>query len=34
MYNDCHPLNTDAAYMDSAINTALWFIKYTSEDSE
>jgi len=34
MYNDCHPLSTGAADMDSSINTALWFIKYTSDDSE
>ncbi|XP_003247213.1 acylamino-acid-releasing enzyme isoform X2 [Acyrthosiphon pisum] len=34
MYNDCHPLSTVAADMDSSINTALWFKKYTSDDSE
>lgn len=33
MYNDCHPLTTVAAQMDSLINTALWFIKYSSDDS-
>lgn len=34
MYNDCHSLSTVAADMDSSINTALWFKKYTSNDSE
>lgn len=34
MYNDCHPLTTVAAQMDSLINTALWFIKYTDGNSE
>jgi len=34
MYNDCHPLSTVAADMDSSINTALWFKKFTSDDSE
>lgn len=34
MYNDCHPLSTVTADIDSSINSALWFIKYTSDDSE
>ncbi|XP_060833609.1 acylamino-acid-releasing enzyme-like isoform X2 [Rhopalosiphum padi] len=34
MYNDCHPLSTVSADMDSSINTALWFEKYSSDVSE
>lgn len=34
MYNDCHPLSTVSADMDSSINTALWFKKYSSAVSE
>lgn len=34
MYNDCHPLSTVAADMDGSINTALWFIEYTSDISD
>ncbi|VVC32928.1 Peptidase S9, prolyl oligopeptidase, catalytic domain,Alpha/Beta hydrolase fold [Cinara cedri] len=34
MYNDCHPLGSVSADMDSSINTALWFIKYTNEDTK
>ncbi|XP_050434308.1 acylamino-acid-releasing enzyme-like isoform X1 [Adelges cooleyi] len=33
MYNDCHPLSTVSAHMDSSINTALWFIKYTTDET-
>ncbi|CAI6373921.1 unnamed protein product [Macrosiphum euphorbiae] len=34
MYDDCHPLYTVAADMDSYINAALWFIKYLNSDLE
>ncbi|XP_050543366.1 acylamino-acid-releasing enzyme-like isoform X1 [Daktulosphaira vitifoliae] len=34
MYNDCHPLSSVSADMDSSINTALWFIKYSSDESK
>ncbi|XP_022176208.1 acylamino-acid-releasing enzyme-like isoform X1 [Myzus persicae] len=34
MYDDCHPLSTVTADMDSLINAALWFIQYLNSNFE